>query len=79
MYYVRSPAELLDGLKDAACKEYGSFVIVFEELAVVVEESLLATEIILIVNEIHLYPGGRDGSDLDDERPVHITDDYVHP
>ena len=76
---VRGPAELLDGLQDSAGVEDGPFAVVGEELAGVVPVDLLPAEIVLIVNEIDLDAGGRDGGYLDDEGPVHVADDDVHP
>ena len=79
VYDVRGPAELLDGLEDAAGEEDGPFVVVREEDAVLVAEDLLAVEIIFVVYEIDLDPGRGNGGDLDYEGPVHVRDDDVHP
>ena len=78
MYDVRSPPELLDRLEDAPGEEHGPFGIVLEEDSVVIPVNLLSLEIVLVVNEIHLHSCGRDGSDLDHERSVHVVDDNVH-
>ena len=76
---VRCPAEFLDCLKDSPCEENGPFVIVLEELSIGIEKCLFATEIVLVVNEIDLNPCGGNGCDLDDQRSVDVSDDYVHP
>ena len=75
---VRGPAELLDGLKDAAREENGAFAVVAEELPVRVVEDLPAAEIVLVVDEIDLDAGGGNRRDLDDEGPVDVSDDDVH-
>ena len=76
---IRCPAELLDRLEDAAREEYGALAVVREEAAFVVKEGLLAAEIILIVDELYLQARCRDGCNLDDEGPVDVADDDVHP
>ena len=76
--HVRGPAQLLDGLEDAAGEEDRTLVVVFEGLAGSVAERLLAAEIVLVVNEVDLDARGRDGGDLDDQGPVHVRDDDVH-
>ena len=76
---VRRPAELLHRLQDAPGVEDGALAVVGEEGAVVVAERLFAAEIVLVVNEIDLDAGGGDGGHLDDQGPVHVADDDVHP
>ena len=78
MYDVRCPSELLYGLEDSAGEEDGSFPVVFEIVALIVAVYALAVEIVLVVNEVHLHPGCRNGSHLDDKRSVDIVDDDVH-
>ena len=75
---VWSPAELLYCLKHASCKEDGSFAIILEKLSVFVVINAFTVEIVLIINEIHLHPCCRNGSNLDHERSVHIVDDDIH-
>ena len=78
MYHVRSPSELLHGLKYTACEEDRSLAVVLEEVSVIVAIDAFSVEIILIINKIHLHPGCRDRCNLDYERSVHVVDDDVH-
>ena len=54
---VRGPAELLHGLKYTPGEEDSPFIVVCEKFSAFIRESLLAVEIVLIVNEIDLHPG----------------------
>ena len=73
-----APTQSLYCLEYAAGKEYGSFAIVGKEFAVVVAVHVLAVEIVLVINEIDLHPGRRNGCDLDYKRSVDIIDDDIH-
>ena len=78
MDHIRSPSELLYGLKYTAGEEDGSLSVVGEEFAVLILVYAFAVEIVLIVNEVYLHSGCGYGCDLDYERPVDIADDDVH-
>ena len=78
MDHVRCPSELLDCLEDTPCEEYGSFAVVLEEFSVFVKIYLFSVEIVLVINEVHLHSGSRNGCNLDYKRSVHIIDDDVH-
>ena len=75
---VRSPSELLYGLKYTACEEDSSFAVILEEVSVVVAIYAFSVEIVLIINEIHLHSGCRYRRNLDYERSVHVVDDDIH-
>ena len=79
MDHVRSPPELLDCLKYASCEEYCPLAIILEEFSVLVEIYALSVEVVFVVNEIYLntFCCGN-GSNLDDNRSVHIIHDNVH-
>ena len=74
---VGGPAQLFHGLQHAAGEEDGPLVVVFEELAVLVEGELAAFEVVFVVDEINLHAGGGYRGDLDDQRPVEVADDDV--
>ena len=76
---VGFPAELLDGLKHAPCEEDRPFVVVLEFFAFSVPVDEFAMEVVFVVDEVDLHPGGRDGRDFDDQRAVGVVDDEVHP
>ena len=78
VYDVRSPAQLLYRLQNAAGKENGPLVIVGKELSVLVTVELLSLEVILVVDEVHLRPCLGNGGNLDNQRTVGIVDYEVH-
>ena len=78
MYYIGSPPELLDRLKNTACKEYGPFAVVFVEISVLIVIDVLPVEIVLVVNEIDLHSRRQKGGHLDNERMVCIINNQIH-
>jgi len=75
---IRRPSELFDRFKNALREKDGPFIVVAEELTVLVAVNGLSMKILLTVDEVDLHPRRWDGSDLDDERMVGIVDDKVH-
>ena len=75
---VGHPTEFFHGLQYTTGKEDGSFTIVRIVYALFVFFHLALVEIVVIVDEIDLYLGCRDGCNLDDERMVGVINDKVH-
>ena len=74
---VGGPAEFLYRFQHALCEENGALVIVAEKAAFGIGIYGSSPEIVFVVNEIYLYAGCRNGCDLNYQRAVHVSDNYV--
>ena len=78
VYYIRSPAQFLHSLEHPASIENRSLSVVLEESALIVGIQLLASEIILVVDKVHLKPCRGDGCHFDYKGTVHIIYYEIH-
>jgi len=77
--YIRTAAQLSDGFNNSPGKENSPFVIVLVLVAGSIGHSVLALEIIIVVDEIDLHACTLNGSYLYDEGMVGIINYQIHP
>ena len=75
---IGHPAQLLHSFQNATGEKDGAFTVVGIVIAHFVFLHLPSREIVIIVDEVHLYTSLLDGSNLDDERVVGVVDDKIH-
>ena len=75
---IRYPTELLDSLQYATGKEDGTLTIVGIIFTILILLHQTLAEVVVVVDEVDLYPGRLDGGYLDDQRVVRIIDDKIH-
>ena len=75
---VRRPVQLLDGFNNSFGKENRPFVIVREQIPVLIGKNRLSPKIFLVVNEVDLHALLGDRGHFDDQGHVHVVDDQIH-
>jgi hypothetical protein len=79
VYDVWLPPELLYRFKYASRKKYAPLVIIRKKCIVLVSVNEFSVEIIFVIYEIDLHPGCGNGRHLNDEWPVNLSYDNIHP
>ena len=75
--YVRLPAELFNRLDDGFAEKQRARTIVVVKGALGVFPGALALEVLLVINEVDLNLGSRNGCNFNDQRLVVVVNDHV--
>ena len=78
MYYRRLPAEFADSLNHTSDKEYCAFVVDFGLFHGFNLAGRVTQEVVIVIDEIYLKPGGLQGGHLNYKWMVGVVDYDVH-